>query len=151
MFNRSSGQLGISPTLADPRGDDDYFSSDLPTPPTEGFKHPLSTTFGKLEHPVLVLFSEKDEYVHAPDVPAMLETWREVAKGKLETVIVRGASHAVETQGKEQLCAAVVAWLGQHWPKDQKSIIPQDNPDCPKEVPTVLPLDPSEPAPRIGQ
>lgn len=136
---------------ADRSGDDDYFSSDLPVEPTEGFKHPLSQTFGKLEHPVLILFSERDEYVHVADVPALLSKWRDLAHGKLETVIVRGASHAVETKGKEQLCAAVVAWLYEHWPETSDSIIPQDNPDCPPHVPNVLPQDPSEPAPPIGQ
>lgn len=136
---------------ADISGDDDYFSGDLPVEPTEGFKHPLSSSFGKLEVPCLVLFSEKDEYVHVEDVPAMLSKWRDTANGKLETVIVRGASHAVETQGKEQLCAAVVAWLTEHWPKTQQSIIPQDNPDCPPDVPSVAPQDPSKPAPPIGK
>lgn len=94
-----------------------------------------------------MLFSENDEYVHAADVPGMLVKWRKVANGKLETVIIKGASHAIETQGKEQMCEAVVAWLNEHWPRTLPSIIPQDNPDCPPSVPTIVPQDPSDPNP----
>lgn len=75
-------------------------------------KHPLSTSFGKLSAPALVVFSEKDQFAHVPDIDAHLKRWTEAAHGRLTTVTIKGANHAVDdaahhpTLGKE-----VVEWL----------------------------------------
>ncbi|BEI83793.1 hypothetical protein CcaverHIS002_0403970 [Cutaneotrichosporon cavernicola] len=103
-------------SLMSSSGDDDYFSSDLPDTADGVHKHPLDGSFGALNVPALALFSEKDEYGHVPDVEAHLARWREAAKGRLETRIVRGANHAVEDAAHwPDLCAATVGWLQKHF------------------------------------
>jgi hypothetical protein len=79
-------------------------------------KHPLDESFGAISVPALALFSEKDEFGHVPDVDAHLARWRKAAKGKLETHVVAGASHAVDDAAHwPDLCAATVTWLQKHF------------------------------------
>lgn len=100
------------------RGDDDYFSSDIPDsndPPTPHV-HPLSTSFGKLPVPALALWSEKDEYGYLKDQGPLLERWTVAAKGKLETKVIKGATHGVsEVEGQKELVQSTVDWLERHF------------------------------------
>jgi hypothetical protein len=103
-----------------PRGDDDYFSSDLPSTPEDmdpslqhAHAHPLSTSFGKLAAPALALFSGEDEYGLPKDKQEGVEAkWKEAGKGLLEIATVPGANHSVS--GEEErgvLCDIVIKWL----------------------------------------
>lgn len=93
-------------------GDDDYFSSDLPTEPDGKARHPLSTSFGALRTPALALFSEKDEFAHIPDPQVVLDRWVGLANGHLSTAIVPGASHAVNDPAHQPaLVAETLSWL----------------------------------------
>jgi hypothetical protein len=56
-------------SLVSVEGDDDFFSSDLPT-------STLQSTFGRLDKPTLILMSEKDEMVPPTvDKEALLQRW----------------------------------------------------------------------------
>ncbi|TXT04854.1 hypothetical protein VHUM_03937 [Vanrija humicola] len=101
-------------SLLSPKGDDDYFSSDIPDTDGSGaYAHPLDESFGRLSAPALALYSEKDEYAHVPDIDAHIARWVKAAHGKLDTHVVKGANHAVEDPAHQvDLAAAVVAWLG---------------------------------------
>ncbi|ONH65141.1 AB hydrolase superfamily protein YisY [Cyberlindnera fabianii] len=71
-------------------GDDDYFSEDLTD-------DALKNSFGKLNIPTLVLYSEKDEFVPSSvDKSAIVERWRSFTPqgiySKYSTVI-KGCSH----------------------------------------------------------
>ena len=101
-------------TIADSvcRGDDDYFSSDIPLHPDGIRAHPLTQSFGKLSAPALALISEKDEYSKIPDLAATSRRWEEAANGRLATKIVKDANHAVEHDGaKRILCQEIAEWL----------------------------------------
>lgn len=101
---------------ADASGDDDYFSTDLPSSADGVHKHPLDQSFGQLDVPALALFSEKDEFAHVPDVYAHLGRWVAASGGRLSTHVVKGASHAVDDAAHwPDLCAATVAWLQKHF------------------------------------
>jgi hypothetical protein len=113
----SSGALSISSHIVHrltSRGDDDYFSSDIPDtddPPTPHI-HPLNKSFGTLPTPALALWSEKDEYGFLDDQTPLLRRWETAAGGKLRTVTIKDADHAVsKEQPQADLCAAVVDWL----------------------------------------
>lgn len=100
-------------SLLSPKGDDDYFSSDIPDTADGVHVHPLDESFGKLSAPALALYSEKDEYSHVPDIDAHIARWVKASHGKLDTHVVKGANHAVEDPAHQvDLAAAVVAWLG---------------------------------------
>lgn len=74
------------------RGDDDYFSSDLDDVT-------LARTFGRIERPILILPSEKDESVPPTvDKAALLSRWLGACQegiGSSESAINPGANHAV--------------------------------------------------------
>ena len=56
-----------------PQGDDDYFSSDIPT-------DVLQETFGRLNKPFLIAYSAEDEFVPTTvDKVALLQKWREAS------------------------------------------------------------------------
>ncbi|WVR03042.1 hypothetical protein IAU60_000031 [Kwoniella sp. DSM 27419] len=93
-------------------GDDDYFSNDVPDERTAPFAHSLSTSFGRLAAPALILYSDGDIQHQEGDVSAKLERWQAAAKGKLEYKLLVGASHDVcETEPQAVLCETVVEWL----------------------------------------
>jgi pimeloyl-ACP methyl ester carboxylesterase len=94
------------------RGNDDYFSSDLPLDPDGVHVHPLSSSFGKLSAPALALCGEKDECYHTDPIPVM-DRWVKAANGKLEAKLVPGAGHSVkEPDAQVELCKMVIEWLG---------------------------------------
>ena len=102
------------------RGDDDYFSSDIPDTDEEPSPHvhPLSTSFGKLQTPALALWSEKDECGFLPDQQVLLDRWIAASNGKLTTKIVEGANHGVEDpKGQKLLCEITIGWLTEQFGK----------------------------------
>jgi len=110
-FHHSHLPFSREPRLTS-SGDDDYFSSDLPTTPDGIARHPLTESFGKLSAPALALFSEKDEFAHIANPQELLDKWTSVANGKLTTTIIKGANHAVEDPAHHPaLTGEVVAWL----------------------------------------
>ena len=76
-----------------PKGDDDYFSSDIP-------EDVLQQTFGKLNKPFLIAYSAEDEFVPTTvDKVALLRKWREASNPQFwsrNSGLVAGASHAVK-------------------------------------------------------
>lgn len=74
------------------RGDDDYFSSDLPD-------ERLKATFGRLDKPIMFLQCEKDELVPpSVDRPALLSRWMKICPAGLASPLsgfVPGANHIV--------------------------------------------------------
>ncbi|KAL7418990.1 hypothetical protein Q5752_006674 [Cryptotrichosporon argae] len=102
-------------SLLSPVGDDDYFSTDIPLI-SNTHPHPLAATFGKLDRPVLALFSEKDEFRPAtaglPTPEDVLARWAQVSNGRLEWRIIPGASHAVEQdEARGVMIGEVLHWL----------------------------------------
>ncbi|ORY23282.1 hypothetical protein BCR39DRAFT_549688 [Naematelia encephala] len=110
-------------SFGDISGDDDYFSSDLPSKQdnihthTHTHTHPLDTSFGKLTVPVLAIWSGKDEYSKAKDYNRpLLERWQDASHGKLEFDIIKNASHAVvDDKDRKILCGLVVDWLNKYF------------------------------------
>ncbi|WVW81194.1 hypothetical protein I302_103185 [Kwoniella bestiolae CBS 10118] len=93
-------------------GDDDYFSDDIPSTPTEPFTHSLSSSFGKLSAPALILYSDADIQYQVGNVPVKLKRWEEASNGKLEWKVLENASHDVEQPEAQQiLCGHVLEWL----------------------------------------
>ena len=115
--------LGSTPVTArrwlslaspDKRGEDDYFSSDLPD-------ERLQSTFGKVSVPLLILMGEKDEYVppHV-DRKAMVGRWVKVLKENNAPVdskseeLLGGASHNLNSSPEDvvdELCKRVIGFL----------------------------------------
>ncbi|WWC67377.1 uncharacterized protein I206_101285 [Kwoniella pini CBS 10737] len=95
-------------------GDDDFFSDDIPAEPKEGCKHSLSSSFGKLSAPALVLYSEEDEKYQKGDVHVKLKRWEEASNGKLHLHFLKNASHdVVQPEAQKVLSELVVEWLKQ--------------------------------------
>ncbi|KAH6675311.1 hypothetical protein F5X68DRAFT_174455 [Plectosphaerella plurivora] len=82
-------------SLAASGGDDDYFSSHLDDAT-------LSRTFGRVERPILILPSEKDESVPPTlDKAALLSRWLGACQegiGSPESAVNPGADHAVSVE-----------------------------------------------------
>lgn len=97
--------------MHDARGDDDYFSSDLSD-------DRLAAIWGSLEQPVLILPSEKDEWVPADvDVGAMVNRWKSFCKPGIASELsglTPGANHRVEdAAGQEWLIDRVARFLAE--------------------------------------
>jgi hypothetical protein len=88
------------------RGDDDYFSSDLPD-------EKLQAVWGALEQPVLILPSEKDEWVpERIDVGGMVNRWKSFCKPGIASELsglIPGADHRVEDAAAQDWLADRVA------------------------------------------
>lgn len=76
-----------------PGGDDDFFSTDLSDESLKG-------TFGKINKPFLVAYSEKDEFIPQEiDKLAVLKRWQSFSNPKFwskNSGLVMGASHGVK-------------------------------------------------------
>ncbi|KAK6904629.1 hypothetical protein I203_105445 [Kwoniella mangroviensis CBS 8507] len=93
-------------------GDDDYFSDDVPLDPQEPFTHSLSSSFGRLSAPTLVLYSDADMKYQVGDVTEKLQRWEKASNSKLEWKLLKDASHDVEqAEAQQVLCGYVVEWL----------------------------------------
>lgn len=80
-------------SLAQRGGQDDYFSSDLPD-------EELKQTFGKLTKPVLVLFSERDQYVpQSVDKLKLIKRWESAVDPKVRSGfhIVKNGCHNLQS------------------------------------------------------
>jgi pimeloyl-ACP methyl ester carboxylesterase len=88
------------------RGDDDYFSSDLSD-------DRLAAIWGKLEKPVLILPSEKDEWVPAgTNVMGLVRKWMGFCKRGIVSELsglIPGANHRVDNEAGQQWLADRVA------------------------------------------
>ncbi|KAL2135286.1 hypothetical protein VTI74DRAFT_9166 [Chaetomium olivicolor] len=98
-------------SLAGVGGDDDYFSSDLPD-------EKLEAIWGKLEVPVLIVPSEKDEWVPGwRDVPELVDKWKSFCRPGIASELsglIPGANHRVEnTDGQEWLADRVARFLAE--------------------------------------
>ncbi|KAK4106459.1 DUF1749-domain-containing protein, partial [Parathielavia hyrcaniae] len=91
-------------SLASVGGDDDYFSSDLPD-------NKLVDIWARLEQPVLILPSEKDEWVPSGvDVMRLVNKWKGFCKPGIASDLsglIPGANHRVDNE------------LGQRWLADR--------------------------------
>ncbi|SPQ22512.1 80a9b6ba-82a8-4414-ab4e-adc9996cb143 [Thermothielavioides terrestris] len=92
-------------------GDDDYFSSDLPD-------EKLESVWGRLEQPVLILPSEKDEWVPADtDVMGLVNRWKSFCKPGIASDLsglIPGANHRVDNPaGQEWLADRVARFLAE--------------------------------------
>ncbi|KAJ4304345.1 hypothetical protein N0V88_001958 [Collariella sp. IMI 366227] len=87
-------------------GDDDYFSSDLPD-------EKLENTWGKLKEPVLIMPSEKDEWVSPRlDVLDLVEKWVSFCKPGIASELsglIPGANHRVDNEDGQSWLADCVA------------------------------------------
>lgn len=87
------------------RGDDDYFSSDLDDAT-------LAQTFGRIDKPVLILPSEKDESVPASvDKTALLNRWIGACKEGIaspESALNPGADHTLSEEASQAWTAATI-------------------------------------------
>lgn len=93
------------------RGDDDYFSSDLPD-------EKLEEIWGRLEQPVLILPSEKDEWVPAHiDVTGLVARWKRFCRPGIASDLsglIPGANHRVDNAaGQEWLADRVAQFLAE--------------------------------------
>ncbi|CAI2040130.1 hypothetical protein SEUBUCD646_0H02050 [Saccharomyces eubayanus] len=96
-------------SLMEAGGDDDYFSSDLPA-------EALAASFGRLKTPLLVAYSENDQYVPPwVDKHALLARWRAAtlpAVWSEYSGLVKGATHAVpEPAAQRRLFEMLVPFL----------------------------------------
>ncbi|SCU84638.1 LADA_0D02894g1_1 [Lachancea dasiensis] len=96
-------------SLALPGGDDDYFSSDL-SPEI------LKTTFGKIQKPFLMAYSEFDQFVpDYVDKPKVLAKWAACSNPKFfspHSGLIKGANHQVEQEdAREYLFGMVKRFL----------------------------------------
>ncbi|KAK4157145.1 hypothetical protein C8A00DRAFT_40507 [Chaetomidium leptoderma] len=93
-------------SLAGVGGDDDYFSSDLPD-------EKLKAIWGTLKQPVLILPSEKDEWVPAGfDVMGLVERWKSFCKPGIASELsglIPDANHRVDNDAGQQWLADRVA------------------------------------------
>ncbi|WWC57520.1 uncharacterized protein I303_100052 [Kwoniella dejecticola CBS 10117] len=93
-------------------GDDDYFSDDIPVEAQDGYKHSLSSSFGKLSAPALVLYSEEDVEYQKGDVQTKFKRWEDASNGKLQLHFIKNASHdVVQPEAQKVLCEHVIEWL----------------------------------------
>ncbi|GAB7345646.1 hypothetical protein MBLNU457_3936t2 [Dothideomycetes sp. NU457] len=111
-----SARRWLSLASPDGKGQDDYFSSDLPD-------ESLKASFGKItpKTPLLILFGEKDESVPAHvDKEAMVKRWVKIAEdagGKVDpqsTELLAGASHNLNKDPESvarALCSRVNKFL----------------------------------------
>jgi pimeloyl-ACP methyl ester carboxylesterase len=87
-------------------GDDDYFSSDLPD-------NKVVEIWGRLEQPVLILPSEKDEWVPPEvDVMGLVNKWKSFCKPGIASDLsglIPGANHTVGNHDGQQWLADRVA------------------------------------------
>ncbi|KAH6624815.1 hypothetical protein B0J18DRAFT_429397 [Chaetomium sp. MPI-SDFR-AT-0129] len=96
-------------SLAGVGGDDDYFSSDLSD-------EKLAAIWGKVEQPVLIVPSEKDEWVSREiDVMGQVTKWKGFCKPGIASDLsglIPGANHRVDnTEGQEWLSDRVARFL----------------------------------------
>ncbi|KAK3357359.1 hypothetical protein B0T25DRAFT_155665 [Lasiosphaeria hispida] len=93
-------------SLAAVGGDDDYFSSDLPDDKVAAF-------WGRLQQPVLIVPSGKDEYVPAPiDVGKLVDRWKSFCKPGIASDLsglIPGANHRVDDGSAQEWLAGRVA------------------------------------------
>ncbi|KAL2181593.1 uncharacterized protein P884DRAFT_189049 [Thermothelomyces heterothallicus CBS 202.75] len=92
-------------------GDDDYFSSDLPD-------SKLEEIWGKLKQPVLIVPSEKDEWVSPEaDVTGLVNKWKSFCKPGIASDLsglIPGANHRVDNEaGQQWLFDRVARFLAQ--------------------------------------
>jgi pimeloyl-ACP methyl ester carboxylesterase len=77
-------------------GDDDFFSSDISA-------DELQTTFGRVDVPLLVLYSEKDQFVPKfVDKEALLARWKTATDARYwdeNSGLIKGGSHALDLEG----------------------------------------------------
>lgn len=95
--------------LTYPRGDDDYFSSDL----DESF---VSSVWQRFEQPVMALHSAEDEFVPAKiDKQALIDSWKKTSpKVHHLSGVIPGASHAVkQAEAQEWLAGRVMEFIQQ--------------------------------------
>jgi len=82
-----------------PEGDDDFFSTDLSD-------DALKQTFGKINKPFLVAYSEKDEFIPQDiDKHAVLKRWESISNPQFwsqNSGIVPGASHGVKQPASQE-------------------------------------------------
>ncbi|KAL2256756.1 hypothetical protein VTK26DRAFT_1179 [Humicola hyalothermophila] len=98
-------------SLAGVGGADDYFSSDLDD-------EKLKTIWGRLEQPVLILPSERDEWVpETIDVAGMVSKWKSFCKPGIASELsglIPGAKHTVDDpEGQKWLADRVAAFLAE--------------------------------------
>ncbi|SCU79851.1 LAFA_0B06018g1_1 [Lachancea sp. 'fantastica'] len=96
-------------SLTLPGGDDDYFSSDLSE---EHFK----TTFGRIQKPFLMAYSEFDQFVpEFVNKPQLLQKWATSSNPMYyskHSGIIKGASHEVaQEDSRSHLCEMVKNFL----------------------------------------
>jgi alpha-beta hydrolase superfamily lysophospholipase len=95
-------------SLISPRGDDDFFSSDLDD-------ELLKTKFAGLTIPTLIMVSEKDEMVpETVDKKALLERWMNAASGCVRELsgVNPGADHEVSAiEPREWMVERVIGLL----------------------------------------
>ena len=109
-----SARRWLSLASPDKKGEDDYFSSDLPD-------ERLRDTFGKITVPLLVLMGEKDQYIPPQvDSKAMVARWIKILKESDTPVdsqsgeLLGGATHNLNGNPDEvvnELIRRVVAFL----------------------------------------
>ncbi|KAL2201226.1 hypothetical protein P885DRAFT_56640 [Corynascus similis CBS 632.67] len=92
-------------------GDDDYFSADLPD-------SKLRKTWGKLEQPILIVPSEKDEWVSPDaDVMGLVARWKSFCKPGIASDLsglIPNANHRVDNEpGQRWLSDRVAHFLAQ--------------------------------------
>ncbi|KAK9476863.1 hypothetical protein V1514DRAFT_335606 [Lipomyces japonicus] len=101
-------------SLADKLGDDDFFSSDLDD-------HDLQATFGKVNVPLLVLYSGADQFVpDTVDKKELVSRWRNVTPANAWSKhggIIEGATHAIDEDSKpgarQQAIGKIVLFLSE--------------------------------------
>ncbi|KXX79549.1 hypothetical protein MMYC01_203134 [Madurella mycetomatis] len=93
-------------SLAGVGGDDDYFSSDLPD-------QKVADIWGKLEQPVLILPSEKDEWVSKEiDVFGLVNRWKSFCRPGIASELsglIPAANHRVDDAAAQKWLAERVA------------------------------------------
>ncbi|CAI4065033.1 hypothetical protein SUVZ_08G1960 [Saccharomyces uvarum] len=93
-------------SLMVPGGDDDYFSSDLAP-------ESLAASFGRLKTPLLVAYSENDQFVPAwVDKQALLARWRAATPAAVwsqHSGLIGGATHTVPEPAAQRRLLEMVA------------------------------------------
>lgn len=105
----SSGHPPSSVTiwLTSYRGDDDYFSSDLPD-------EKVRSIWQRVKKPILIVPSEKDQYVpQSVDFGKLLAKWKSVCPVASDrSALIPGANHTVDPpSSREWLAERVVGFL----------------------------------------
>jgi len=96
-------------SLGKKRGDDDYFSSDLPDETVAKF-------WGRIQQPVLIVPSEKDEHVPAGvDFEKLIARWKSFCRPGVASEfsgLIPTANHTVDqAEGQQWLADRVVKFL----------------------------------------